>query len=352
MEISELSFLVVVENEREALMIRDVLESMNARDVTIAENGLAALKRIQRSPDYFVLADWNISGINGLKLLREIRSSKRSAATPCVLIISRQSQKEIEQAKALNVTGFLKKASTPETFMSEFLSLLGEKNEPLLMESLIEQGEALLESGDAEEAFSRFKQAVQSGRSRLANLHTDMGLVFKRQGRIDEAIHSFEQAVEADPLSARSHATRGDAYRSAGRLKEAESSLKKAVALDPSNHEAKVNLADTYLQQDANARAEEVYKNILKSEPDDIYVLNRLGIAYRKQKKYDQALTHYHNALKINNRDKNLYFNLGRCYYEMDRFGEAEKFMRLALAINPNFEEAAEFLAKLKKPGP
>jgi len=348
MEISELSFLVAVGNSREALIIRDVLGSLNVKDITIAESGLEALKRVQRNPDYFILADWNLPQLSGLKLLREIRSNKKSVATPCVLIISDQDPKDLEQAKALNVTGFIKQPTSPKTFLNELLSVLGKKEELLTPETLMNKADELLESGQAEQALAQYQQAVRTGRTHLADLHADMGLILKDQGHIEEAIGSFEQAVEADPESARSYSALGNAYFSAGRLKEAISALKQALELDPLNHEAKVTLADTYLQGEANNQAEKIYEEVLQHAPDDIHVLNRLGIAYRKQRKYKQALTHYQNALKIAKQDENLYFNLGRCYYEMGEVKKAQALIQQALAINPNFNEASELMVKLK----
>ncbi|MBW2052320.1 MAG: tetratricopeptide repeat protein [Deltaproteobacteria bacterium] len=329
-------------------MIKDILGRMNVKDITLAENGLEALKRIQKNPDYLLLADWDLPQLTGIKLLKEIRSNKKSADTACILIISNQSQKDLEQAKTLNVTGFLRKPSSSQTFAKNLLSILGQEEESSTPELLIKTGDEFLESEQPEEALAQYQLAVQSSRDHLANLHTDMGLVLKNQGRIEEAISSLEQAVEANPESARSNSALGDAYLSAGRFEEAQSALIKALKLDPDNNEARINLADTCLQQDKDSQAEKIFKSVLQNRPDDIYALNRLGIAYRKQGKYKQAVAHYKNALKINKQDENLCFNLGRCYYEMGQTEAAQKFMKQALSINSDLKEARELLAKMK----
>ncbi|MBW2062115.1 MAG: tetratricopeptide repeat protein [Deltaproteobacteria bacterium] len=328
-------------------MIKDVLEGMNVREVTLAENGLAALKRIQRNPNYFLLADWDLPQVSGFKLLRELRLNKESASMSCVLIITDLSRKELDEARSLNVTGFLKKPVSPRVLQDKIMEVLGLKDETPRPETLLDDADELLESGQAEEALGVYRQAVKSGLTHLAKLHTDMGLALKQQGRLEEAIASLKQAVEVNPESTRSHSALGKVYLSAGRAEEAKSSLKQALNLDPENHENQISLADSYLQLEENSRAEEIYTKVLQHRPDDLNVFNRLGIAFRKQGKYEQALANYHQALKITSQDENLYFNLGRCYFEMGRLEEARGCMQKALAVNPDFEEAKEFMTKI-----
>jgi tetratricopeptide (TPR) repeat protein len=337
-------FLVATASRRESSVIEDTLKAMNFSEITLVDNGLAALRLIQRRPNYFLLADWNLPQLSGLKLLAEIRRDESSAATPVLLLISNQGEGDLEKAESLKVNGFLKTPVSPNDLQDKINEALGLKEEPEKLELIINKADELLDSGDVEAALAEFDQVIDKGTTRVAELHTDVGTVLHKQGRHEEAIKSFEEAVAFDPDLARPYAGLGNSYLAAGRLEEARSSLKKALELSPDDPDTQVVLADTFLRLGENSEAERVFTKVLGARPNDVYVFNRLGIAFRMQKKYKQAAANYLQALKISDRDENLYFNLGRCYFEMGQTNEARECMNRALKINPAFSEAQELL--------
>jgi len=71
-----------------------------------------------------------------------------------------------------------------------------------------------------------------------------MGLagVYLREGKIQEAQHSIDAAVELDPKRADLHAARGRVLRAAGRPDDARSEFEKALALNPASAEARDGL--------------------------------------------------------------------------------------------------------------
>lgn len=347
MEPTNLIFLVATSSRRESSAIKAILEAMNFKEITFVDNGLGALRLIQRRSNYFLLADWNLPQLSGLKLLAEVRRNNESKNIPVLLLISNQSQNDLEKAEALKVNGFLKTPVSPEALQDKIKETLGLKPEPERLESIINKADQLFEAGDTEAALAEFDQAVDKGTTRVAELHTDVGTVLHKQGRYEEAIQSLEEAVATDPNLARSHSRLGGSYLAAGRLEEAKPALKKALHLNPDDHESELNLADTHLKLGDNSEAEKSFIKVLDARPEDVYALNRLGIAFRLQKKYDQAVANYHRALKIKNQDENLFFNLGRCYLEMGRQKEARECMNRALKIKPDFSQARDLLDKM-----
>jgi Flp pilus assembly protein TadD len=67
-----------------------------------------------------------------------------------------------------------------------------------------------------------------------------------KQGKSQEAIRAYQQALQLKPEDAEIHNKLGDAYYYAGRLREAIESYTKAAQLEPNNAETFYNLAIAY----------------------------------------------------------------------------------------------------------
>lgn len=92
-----------------------LLESLLSKGVNIleAENGWEALDRLQEHPDIdVILLDIQMSGINGIDTLREIR--KRGIRVPVVILTQFEERSLAENARLYGISGFLVKNSEPE----------------------------------------------------------------------------------------------------------------------------------------------------------------------------------------------------------------------------------------------
>lgn len=82
----------------------------------------------------------------------------------------------------------------------------------------------------------------------------------------------------------------------------------------------------------------------LELAPDQLHLYNRIGIVLRKMQKYDVAEKYFMRAVNYAKNDPNLYFNLGRLYIDWEKFDKVERAAKLALKLNPNFQEAHKML--------
>lgn len=92
-----------------------LLESLLSKGVNIleAENGWEALDRLQEHPDIdVILLDIQMTGINGIDTLREIR--KRGIRVPVVILTQFEERSLAENARLYGISGFLVKNSEPE----------------------------------------------------------------------------------------------------------------------------------------------------------------------------------------------------------------------------------------------
>jgi tetratricopeptide (TPR) repeat protein len=69
-----------------------------------------------------------------------------------------------------------------------------------------------------------------------------LGIVFAKQGRYDEAIRAFQQALMHEPESAEAHKNIGIAYSYQGRLEAAMQEFQTALRIDPGHTGARSQL--------------------------------------------------------------------------------------------------------------
>lgn len=72
----------------------------------------------------------------------------------------------------------------------------------------------------------------------------DLGVLYEREGRLDDAVWAYQQAVWRDPRCSRSYVNLGNALRKQGKLDQARFRFRQAMAADPTSFEAVNNFAD------------------------------------------------------------------------------------------------------------
>ncbi len=116
------------------------------------------------------------------------------------------------------------------------------------------------------------------------NLPADVAAAFSRA--TDEYISA--QQLNADRPEA--HMNLGLLYARQNRFDEAEAELKTALSIDPSFAPGAVNLADLYRAQNRDAEGERVLTDAISRSPDDASLEEALGLLMVRQKRSIQAL--------------------------------------------------------------
>ncbi len=92
-------------------------------DVTEAENGAEALAAIASATPDLVLSDWNMPEMNGLDLLKALRS--QGHAVPFGFVTSEGSPEMREKAEGAGALFLVSKPFTPESFREALEPVLG-----------------------------------------------------------------------------------------------------------------------------------------------------------------------------------------------------------------------------------
>lgn len=136
---------------------------------------------------------------------------------------------------------------------------------PDFVEALNAQGLIFLEKEEFEIAQDRFLEAVAE--FDYAPAYNNLGTTFLREGRYDEAIAAYLNAVEIDHTNASHHYNLGLAYQRSGQNKPAINSFKTAIKILPSHIRAYLSLALSYQRTDEILNARKALEEVLRHDP-------------------------------------------------------------------------------------
>ena len=115
--------LIVDDEEKVALGLRDSLERLPNCEVTVATGSEQALKLFQQQPFDLLITDYNMPGANGITLATRIRQSY--SQTVIIMITACASDALYEQAARVSIHCILQKPVQITKFRSVALQALG-----------------------------------------------------------------------------------------------------------------------------------------------------------------------------------------------------------------------------------
>lgn len=172
----------------------------------------------------------------------------------------------------------------------------------------------------------------------------------RTQDGVIEAIHFFEQAIEADPGYALAHTGLADAYalhidyRNVAvheGFARAKSYARKALELDDTLAEAHASLAWSLFIYDwdwQSAAAE--FRRAIQLDPQYATAHQWYGFLLASQGKLEEALIEAHTAQELDPASVSIRRSLGYVYFYARRFEQARYHLARAIAMNPDAEES------------
>ncbi len=120
----------------------------------------------------------------------------------------------------------------------------------------------------------------------------DLGVLYEREGRLDDAVWAYQHAVWRDPRCSRAYVNLGNVLRKQGKLDQARFRYRQAMAADPTSFEAANNFADLCAAErtcieEAIGRLEPMVEGAGPYRP---YGLDTLGWLYHLQGEDERAL--------------------------------------------------------------
>ena len=110
-----------------------------------------------------------------------------------------------------------------------------------------------------------------------ARPHNFLGVVYAREGRLDEAIQQYQTALRLQPDYAGAHYTLGEAYMYKGQLDMAIIQFQTALWLQPDYAKAHFDLGVIYLGNGSIDLARTEFETVLRIRPDDFWARQMLN---------------------------------------------------------------------------
>jgi two-component system chemotaxis response regulator CheY len=109
-------------------IVKNLLNDLGFSNTAEADDGSSALAELRRAPFDMVITDWNMPGMPGIDLLREIRSDPALAKMPVLMVTAEAKREQIIEAAQAGVNGYVIKPFTAAT-LSDKLGKIFERLE-------------------------------------------------------------------------------------------------------------------------------------------------------------------------------------------------------------------------------
>jgi tetratricopeptide (TPR) repeat protein len=191
--------------------------------------------------------------------------------------------------------------------------------------------------GHLEEAYQYFQQALRLNPDYYEALN-DLGTMCAADGRYEEAIDYFHRASRSQPNTFDTVKNLGSALAATGRYEEAIAAYRQAIQISPKHPETLVYLGETLGQLGRNREAAESYQAALKLNPDLPEALNNLALILATSS--DDGLRNGPEAVQLAER---------AC--QLTQFGQPQFIETLAAAYAEagRFQDAQAVMAQLER---
>jgi FkbM family methyltransferase len=193
--------------------------------------------------------------------------------------------------------------------------------------------------GRLEEAVANFEQALWLYPD-YAEGHNNLGNVYYFQRRYESAVICYGRALRLNPDFAASHNNLGTALSCLGRHDEAAAHCRQALSLQPDYAEAHNNLGIALKGQGRLDEAIIHCQQAVQLRPDYAEAHNNLGLVYAEREDLDAAVRCYHQALGLKPDYVEAHYNLGLVLAKADKPEEAVACYGQALWLKPDHAEA------------
>ena len=124
------NILIVDDSQTMRKVIRKavVLSGFQVGECWEAGEGQEALALLQSQAVDLILTDFNMPGMNGLEMIRELKKDGKKCRIPVVMITTQSNDWVVQEGKSLGIEGFIQKPFHPETIGDLLNQLMGKSH--------------------------------------------------------------------------------------------------------------------------------------------------------------------------------------------------------------------------------
>lgn len=111
----DIKILIVDDFSTMRRIVKNLLRDLGFNNTQEADDGLTALPMLKKGGFDFVVTDWNMPGMQGIDLLKHIRSDDELKHLPVLMITAEAKREQIIEAAQAGVNGYIVKPFTAAT---------------------------------------------------------------------------------------------------------------------------------------------------------------------------------------------------------------------------------------------
>ena len=196
---------------------------------------------------------------------------------------------------------------------------------------LAEEAQRSLASGKYAVAERDYGQLLKLG-IRSPSLYSNLGVVYMKTGRFDQAIQVFLNAKDLAPNVAGVRLNLGLAYFRKHEFKQAASYFGDTLTLDPDNLQARYLKGECHFMLDEFSDAIASFEPLEKMEENDLEYLFMLGTSYGMLKRTDDSLRIFQRMVEAGGNTPHLHLLLGKAYLALGQNTNATEELSRAAA--------------------
>ena len=179
----------------------------------------------------------------------------------------------------------------------------------------------------------------------------NLGIVYKKQGKLEEARALYTQNISRDPNYAKNYYNLGTLYFQLQDFNQTINYLSEYVRRVPKSGEAYLIMAKSAGRMERYSNAISYLNSSLQYLPQNPEAFNMLGMAYGSLTVYDKAETAFTKAIQLQPKNVQFQFNLAVNYHRAGKPAQEIQVLRRILDIDPNNARAKiQLAAALKGP--
>jgi tetratricopeptide (TPR) repeat protein len=176
--------------------------------------------------------------------------------------------------------------------------------------------------------------------SRNPEKYLASGDKYFKDGKYNEAILQYRNAVQLNPRLARAHYQLAQAYVATQSFQAAYKELQQTLDFDPGNVEAQLQFASMLIAGKKFDHAKVAAEKVLAADPNNARAHAILGDRLALMRDPDHAIVEYRTAIKLDPHRVDSYSSLATIYVSRAQFSEAEPVLKQASDSNPQSMQA------------
>lgn len=380
--------LVVLEEEREVEVLRQLLQDAEVSNIIVQTSGNAAWQDIIQQKIDLLVTGWNLSGVSGIALFNRFRQLPQHVFTPVMVVSEHLAEEDFSLLQELPCIRLLKKRPINQPNFDEvFQGLLGDATWYFNNQSAIENIIDFSESNGVK-ALGLLRTPLMQAPDPIP-----LALLVARKLRegefIDEAIGLLEDILKRDKDCTIALSELGKSHFIKGHYLEATKYLDRAHSLSPKNVARLCLLGEIDLVREEHSEALSRFARALEIDPSDATsiagaqmvkeanrariegrsgklsmdggsithslagVLNMNAISLTRAGKFGPGIEAYNAALNLITRNSvraKVAYNVGLAFMRWSKWEKAlEWFSHSSSIAEPGFGKAAYYVTLMEE---